>query len=601
MELDQLKEKAAAMPDGPGVYLMKDSAGRVIYIGKAKSLPKRVGTYFQRGAVTVRVGQMVAQVADFDFMVTTTEKEALILENILIKKHKPKYNVILRDDKTYPSLKLSVQEDFPRLEVVRRIQKDGAVYFGPFSSATSMRQTLSLIHRLFPLRQCRRPDVHNVARPCLNFQLGRCLGPCKGHVRLEEYRAMAEEIVLFFQGKNRSLTNDLKQRMQEAADKLEFETAARYRDRLAAVERTLEKQKVVSPDMKDQDVIGLANDRGQTLAVILFIRAGAILGSRPFPLAGDLESGELVESLLGQYYSQDNFIPEEVVVPVPLENRALLQDWLKEKRGRSVALLHPSRGPRRKLLELAAENASTTLAERLRAVDLGVDVLTELKIKLHLSELPRRIECFDLSTLRGEAAVGAMVVMEEGKWLKSDYRRFRIKAASGQDDYAMMAEVLSRRLVKDALPKPDLLLLDGGRGQLGVALAVLQDLKIDDPPPLAGLAKGREGGPDHVWLPGRKNPVDFRNDAPGLMLLMRVRDEAHRYVLAYHHRVRAKAGTKSQLDDITGIGPGRRKELLTHFGSLEAVKAASLEQLTEVKGLSWEIAKRVFDFFHTSP
>ncbi|MBF0531327.1 MAG: excinuclease ABC subunit UvrC, partial [Deltaproteobacteria bacterium] len=512
MELEQLKQKAAAMPDAPGVYLMKDRGGRVIYVGKAKSLPKRVGSYFQRGAVGIRVGIMVSHVADFDFMVTTTEKEALILENILIKKHKPKYNVVLRDDKTYPSLRLNVQEEFPRLEIIRRIHKDGAVYFGPFSSVTAMRQTVALIRRLFPMRQCRRPDVKDTKRACLNYQLGRCLGPCQDHVTAEEYRAMVDQVVLFFQGRNRILTDDLKRRMKEAAEKFEFEQAARYRDRLAAVERTLEKQQVVSPDMKNQDVIGLAMDRGQVLAVILYVRAGAVLGNRIFPLTMVAEPGDIVESLLGQYYGRDNLVPEEVLVPLPLENRALIQEWLKEKRGRPVALLHPVRGPRRKLLDMAADNATTALSERLRAVDLGVDALTELKLKLHLPYFPRRIECFDMSTLRGEAAVGAMVVLEEGKWIKSDYRRFRIKTASGQDDYAMMAEVLNRRLVKEDLPKPDLLLLDGGRGQLGVAMAVVNDLGIVAPPPLAGLAKGRDGEPDHVWLPGRKNPVDFRAD-----------------------------------------------------------------------------------------
>ncbi|MEW5723310.1 MAG: excinuclease ABC subunit UvrC, partial [Thermodesulfobacteriota bacterium] len=538
-DLEKLKEKAAAMPASPGVYLMKDGKGRVIYVGKAKSLPKRVVTYFQKSPASYKTARLVEQIADLDFIVTDTEKEALILENSLIKEHKPRYNVILRDDKTYPLLRLTVQEDWPRLEVVRRIRNDGAEYFGPFSSATAMRRTLRLLRDLFPLRQCRRPDPRTAGRPCLNHQLGRCLGPCGGHAGNEEYRALVEEVILFFKGRNKALTGRLEEKMKEAAGRLDFEAAARYRDRLAAVERTLERQKVVSPDLADVDVIGLARDRGQVLAVILFIRRGALLGSRSISLKGETGGDvEVVESLLTQYYGGENFIPDEVLAPAPLENQALIQDWLGEARGRAaspgghaglkaVRVHSPVRGPKRKLVDLAGQNAATALAEKLRAADLGADALVELQMKLGLAAPPRRIEAYDLSTLRGDAPVGAMVVLDEGRWAKENYRRFKIKTASGRDDYAMMAEVLGRRLVKEELPRPDLMLLDGGRGQLGVALAVIEDLKIADPPPLAGLAKGREGEADRVWLPGRKNPVDFRSDAPGLLLLMRVRDEAH--------------------------------------------------------------------------
>jgi excinuclease ABC subunit C len=595
-DLERLKEKAAAMPDSPGVYQMKDASGRIIYVGKAKSLPKRVSSYFQKSGHSYRIADMVSKVHDVDFIVTDTEQEALILENTLIKKHKPKYNVILRDDKTYPSLRLNVQDTYPRLEVVRRVKKDGAVYFGPFSSATAMRKTLALVQRIFPLRQCKRPDVKAVDRPCLNHELGRCLGPCGDHATPEEYRAVVDEVIMFFQGRNQGLVDIIKKRMQEAAERLDFEAAARYRDRLTYINRTLEKQKVVSSDLKDRDVIGLAHDRGQNLAVILYVRRGAVHGSRNLPLgAGAEANAETLESLISQYYGKDTFVPEEVLLPAPIENQELLQDWLSEKKGRVVKILWPQRGDKKKLVDLAAENAATALTERLRAVDLGADALYELQRKMGLPNLPRRIEGYDMSTLRGQAAVGAMVVLEDGHWQKSDYRRYRIKNASGQDDYAMMSEVLTRRLAKDDLPRPDLMLLDGGRGQLGMALAVVRDLNIENPPPMAGLAKGKEGDADKVYLPGRVNPVDFRADNPGLLLLMRIRDESHRYVRTFHHRIRAKDAAHSELEDIPGVGPGRRKKLLTYFGSMENIKKASLTDLEAV--LSHPVAQAVLDHF----
>lgn len=595
-DLERLKEKAAAMPDSPGVYQMKDASGRIIYVGKAKSLPKRVSSYFQKSGHSYRIADMVSKVHDVDFIVTDTEQEALILENTLIKKHKPKYNVILRDDKTYPSLRLNVQDPYPRLEVVRRVKKDGAVYFGPFSSATAMRKTLALVQRMFPLRQCKRPDVKAVDRACLNHQLGRCLGPCGDYATPEEYRAVVDEVIMFFQGRNQGLVDAVKKRMQEAAARLDFEAAARYRDRLAYINRTLEKQKVVSSDLKDRDIIGLAHDRGQNLAVVLYVRRGAVFGSRNLPLgAGAEANAETLESLISQYYGKDTFVPDEILLPAHIENEELLQSWLSEKKGRSVKILWPQRGDKKKLVDLAAENAATALAERLRAVDLGTDALYELQRKMGLPSLPRRIEGYDMSTLRGQAAVGAMVVLEEGRWQKSDYRRYRIKNASGQDDYAMMSEVLTRRLSKDDLPRPDLMLLDGGRGQLGMAMAVVRDLNIENPPPMAGLAKGKEGDADKVYLPGRVNPVDFKADNPGLLLLMRVRDESHRYVRTFHHRIRAKDAAQSGLENIPGIGPGRRKKLLTYFGSVDNIKKASLADLEAV--LPSPAAQAVLDYF----
>ena len=599
MDREKLKLKAGELPDESGVYLMKDSRGRIIYIGKAKFLRKRVISYFQKSTFGFKTENLVAKIADLEFILTDNEKEALILENSLIKRHKPRYNARLKDDKTHPYLQLTMQDAYPRLAVVRRIKKDGSMYFGPFSSTAAMRKTLRLVQRLFPLRQCRRHELKKVDRPCLNYELGRCSAPCAGLISREDYLALVDEVCLFFKGKNKKLTETLKIKMLDASRRLDFENASKYRDRLNDVEKTLERQKMVSTDMKDQDIIGLAQDRGQILVAMQFVRRGIFLGSRNFYLSAAAGSpGEMIESLLGQYYGFDHLIPDEVLSSVDLESGDALQDWLSEKRGRKVRVKRPMRGQKKNLVELAVANAETALAERLRAADLGAEALFEIQKKLELPDLPQRIEGFDLSNLRGDSPVGAMVVLDDGGWSKSDYRRFRIKTASGQDDYAMMYEIIDRRLRKEDLPRPDLMLLDGGRGQLGMALAVIKDLNIEDPPPLAGLAKGKEGRPDHVYRPGRKNPINFRPGSPGLLLLMRVRDEAHRFVQAYHHRLRGKNSTRSTLENISGIGPARRKALLRHFNSVEAVKKASVGEIAEVSGVSRHAAESVYHFFH---
>ena len=594
-----LKTKAAELPDAPGVYLMKDERGRIIYVGKAKSLHHRVTTYFQEGGLTFRAAGLAPRIHDFETLRTDTEKEAFLLENSLIKRHRPRYNVYLRDDKTYPYIRLDVSAPFPRLEVVRRTKPDGAAYFGPFSSASSMRQTLRLVQRLFPLRQCRRDDIAAVERPCLNHQLGRCSAPCAGLISPEDYRALVDEVVLFFQGRNQTLTKSLEEKMREAARRLDFETAGRYRDRLRAVTRTLEQQKMVLIDARDLDVIGLARERGQSQAALLFIRRGVLLGHRNVPLgATEAPDEEAAASLLGQYYGQDHLVPDEILVPVALEDAALLEEWLSQKKGRKVELHHPVRGPKRRLVELAETNAGAALAERLRSAELGLEAQTDLMHRLNLPAPPRRIEAFDLSTHQGDTPVGAMVVLEERTWCKADYRRFRIQSASGRDDYAMMYEVLRRRLTKDDLPLPDLLLLDGGRGQLAMAQAVIRDLGLAETPPLAALAKGQEGAPDHVYLPGRKNPVGFKPGAPGLLLLMRVRDEAHRFVISYHRRSRRLKSVRSVLENIPGVGPARRKALLVRFGSIEAIQAASLDELAAAPGMNAGVARAVYSFFH---
>jgi len=599
IDSSKLKVKAQALPDHPGVYLMKDSQGRVIYVGKARSLQKRVLSYFQKGQLSLKTSRLINRIADLECIQTDTEKEALILENSLIKKYQPRYNINLRDDKTYPYIRLNVADPYPHLAVVRRVKRDGAIYFGPFSSASSMRRTMRLIQRLFPLRQCRRANVKAVDRPCLNYQLGRCRAPCVGHISQADYRALVEEVILFFEGRNKKLTALLHRKMEESSKRMDYESAAWYRDRLADVKRTLERQKMVSLDVKDQDVIGLTQDRGQMMAVMLFIRQGVVLGRRNFNLgAAEASPEEVVESLLSQYYSFDQMIPDEILAPVMPEHAEVLQDWLREKKGRAVNFKCPVRGAKRKLVDLASANAAAALAEKFRTAELGAEVQLEIQKKLKLPEIPNRIEAFDLSTLQGDAPVGAMIVLEGRTWCKSDYRRFKIKSSSGQDDYAMMYEVISRRLLKEGLKRPDLMLLDGGRGQLSMAMAVMRDLKIENPPPLAGLAKGRDGEPDRVYLPGRKNPVSFRPGAPGLLFLMRIRDEAHRYAQAYHHRLRRTKGVRSVLDQIPGVGPARRKALLKRFGSLQAIKTATVDELAATESINRNIAQNVYGFFH---
>lgn len=584
-KIERLKHQALNLPAAPGVYLMKNKNSQVIYVGKAKLLPRRVGSYFQRPNLTPRLSLMIGQVEDFDFLVTATEKEALILENSLIKKYRPKFNVILRDDKTYPSLRLALKEDFPRLEIVRKVKKDGAAVFGPFPSGHALKETLWLLRRLFPLRQCRRPEVKNTARPCLNYQLGRCLGPCRPEVTPEEYRRLCDQVVMFFQGRHQALIARMTKDMKTASENLEFEKAAKIRDRLNSVSRTLERQAVAQVDDKDQDVFSLVERGGQALAAVMHLRGGLVLGHEPLNLAGagvapdDLN--EMLAELISRYYSRDTYIPHEVLLPTPLEEqeRLLLEEWLGGLKGRQVRLTHPQRGPKRRLLNIAVQNALAALEEKLKKAGREQAARDELKARLRLPGPPERLECFDLSHWQGRSAVAGMVVMENGQWRKAHFRRFKIKQARGGDDYAGLREVIARRYRHEDWPRPDLLLIDGGKGQLASALAAFRQLDLT-PPPLAAIAEAREAGQiDRIFIPNRKNPVDLAKGSPGLSLLIRLRDEAHRYAGDYQRRLRGAELVKSPLSQVVGLGPKRRKELLDAFGSWEKVGQASLEEI----------------------
>jgi excinuclease ABC subunit C len=564
---------------------MSDRHAQVIYVGKAKILPRRVVGYFQKGSLSPRVALMVSQIESFEVVVVKTEKEALILENSLIKKHRPRFNVILRDDKTYPSLRLNFHEPYPFLEIVRRPVKDGSIIYGPFPSSGALKETLRLANRFFPLRKCRRPEVKKIDRPCLNYQMGRCVGPCRPEMGQDEYRAIAERVRQFFRGQTQGLKEDLVKTMKRAAEALDFEAAAKARDRLKDLETTLERQAVAKAGDGDRDIWGLAVRDGLAQAAVLTVREGVVTGCRPVWAEGEA-AGQILFSLVTQYYGQGHFLPPEIWLPVDLgQEREALEEWLaalgqkaKVGSGRGEA------GAR--LLAMAEENARVSLEERLEKTLRAQGALAELKARLGLEIIPRRLECFDLAHLQGEATTAGMAVMEDGELKKDAYRRFKIKTQTGGDDYAGLREALSRRFdpAKDPFkwPKPDLLLIDGGRGHLTAALSAFAELGVE-PPPLAGIAKDREsGGPDRIFKPNRKNPVDLNPGSAGLLLLARLRDEAHRYCRSYHHFLRSKNMVESLFDGLSGLGPVRRKALLGRFASLEELAKAKDAEILAV-------------------
>jgi len=599
--LAELEKNAGNIPASPGVYLMKSKTGEIIYVGKAKDLRARLRTYFRDGDSRYSVQFLMKRVADVDFIVTNNEKEALLLENTLIKQHKPRYNIRLKDDKTYLSLRLDRREDFPRLTIVRRYKRDGALYFGPYSSAAAVRDTLRTIQEIFPIRRCPNHVFKNRTRPCLNYQIGRCTGPCCDLISKEEYHKLVDEVVLFLKGRNDDLVKELKGCMERASAALEFERAARLRDRLSAIEQTLEKQQAVSAAGFDRDVFGLYSADSEVHIKVLFIRDGKLIetGSYTFRRK-QMTVRELFSSFIAQFYSADRDVPTEILVPVDVEDAGLLEEVLTERRGRKVAIHCPKRGEKLRLVEMAAKNAEDTALARRAAADLESSGLMALGEKLRLPDVPSRIECVDISNIGGTDAVGSLVTFDDGKPNKSRYRRYRIRSVSGADDYGMMKEVLTRRytraLAEDDLP--DLLIVDGGKGQLSIAVAVLRELGVEGLA-VAALAKpAHEGERDKVFLPGRKNPVTFPSSSPALHLLQRIRDEAHRFAVTYHRKVRDRSRLQSVLTDIPGVGEKRKRALLAHFGSLERVKQASVEELGAVPGLPDSLARRVYLYLH---
>ncbi len=612
-----LEEKAKNFPDAPGVYLMKNARGKVIYVGKAKSLKKRVRSYFLAGD-DGRVWSpfLAAHVADVECIVTDTEKEAIILEDSAIKQHAPRYNIKLKDDKSFLRLKLTMRDDYPRLYITRKVKRDGALYFGPYSSARAARETYRVVNNYFMLRKCSNVTFNSRERPCIYYDMHKCFGPCCGLVDEETYGALVRNVVAFLQGKSDELIQSLRERMQESSDRLDFELAARYRDQIRALEKTVERQKVVAGDETDRDVFGLWRDDGSLDVAVLIVRKGKLVGSEPYHFHEiKVPTEEALGSLLTQFYSGGRPAPKEVLLPLAPENAEAFEQWLSDKKGERVSVAVPMRGEKRRLLEMARLNARTVSEERQRAALAETDALEELQRALRLRSRPERIEAFDMSNISGELAVGSMVVFEDGRPKKADYRRFKVRTVEGADDYAMMREVLTRHMRRATTegPMPSLIIVDGGKGQLNVVLSVFEELQIIDQDAI-GIAKEKiryrhkseiaVKDADKIYVPHRKDPILLRPGSASLRLLQQIRDEAHRFAITYHKKLRSKRQTHSALDDIRGVGPRRRTALLKRFGSARRLAEASEEEIASVAGISPALAREIklaLDRAHEAP
>jgi len=603
--MNLLEQKIESLPNSSGVYLFKDRKGTVLYVGKAGNIRHRVASYFQRaGEKDAKTLALLEKVADIETIVTDTEKEALILEDHLVKEHHPRYNIKLRDDKRYPCLRLSIEEDFPTLSIVRRIKKDRSVYFGPYPSATSLKETLKLIRRLFPIRTCRHTKFSNRTRPCINYEMERCSGPCCGKIGPVQYGEIIRQARMFLEGRNRDLIESLKKRMEEESERLHFEKAARIRDQIKHIEKVIEKQSIVSRDFIDRDVIGFHRQDHRAAVYSLFIRAGKLLGGKGFNFSSiSLPDEEILSSFLRQYYREDRFIPEQILIPRPIPEKNLSEGWLTELKGQRVHILVPRKGAKRRLLEMAAENAEKFLHREADLEEKKENLLLNLRESLRLGIIPKRIEAFDISNLQGGQAVGSMVTFEDGKPNKDRYRHFKIKTVEGADDYGMMYEVILRRYKKAVEEKkfPDLVLIDGGRGQLNVAQEVFKELGIKGVD-LLSLAKARRVGhaetsDEKVFHPQYKEPITLGKQSPLLRFLDQIRDEAHRFAITYHKKVRQREAIHSVLGEIPGIGKTRQRELLKYFGSVEKIKEATLEELGRVPKMTPKSARSVYDFF----
>jgi len=602
-----LEEKLKNLPEQPGVYLMKDAKGQIIYVGKAVNLKNRVRSYFSsQHPDSPKTRLLVANIRDLDFIITDSEIEALILESNLIKKHKPRFNIRLTDDKYWPFLRVTVNEAYPRLEVTRKVRKDGARYFGPYTSAGAVHETLRLLKSIFPLRSCKQSDFSRQTRPCLNSHIGRCLAPCAQIISQADYRKMIDEVIQFLEGRQESLVKSLKEKMAEAAENLNFEKAAELRDQIQAIESIIAKQKVMSGRLGDLDVFHYARSLNITCVQVLYIRGGKLLGKDHFFLEGTegMESGEVLGSFLPQYYSKVESIPPQILLPEPVQDQQVLQDWLAGKREGKVELKVPRQGEKKALLELAAKNAVETLqqelAQREAKKQTTQEALSQIAEALQLPREPQRIECYDISHVQGAETVASMVVFEQGRPSPGQYRRFKIKTVEGVDDFASMTEVIYRRFQRARAGDekfaalPDLVIIDGGKGQLSAARAAMVDLGYGDIPAV-GLAKENEW----LFLEHSPDPLILPRQSQGLYLLQRVRDEAHRFAVTYHRLLRGKRNLASALDEIPGIGPRRKEALLKHFGlSLKRISNASLAELQEVEGMTAEAARAVWEYFH---
>ena len=594
--MDTYESKIRDAPRAAGVYIMKDKDGRAIYVGKAKDLRSRIRAYFGGTDARYMIPFLVSRIHDMEFIITETEKEALILENNLIKEHRPRYNVNFRDDKAYFNIRINLTDPFPRFQLVRRVKRDGARYFGPYPSGASAKETLRFLQQIFPLRTCRDQELKSRERACLEYQMRRCSAPCIGLIDGEAYHRLAKDGVAFLEGRGNKLLADLRSRMDSATEHLDFEEAAILRDRIAAIEKTLEKQRIVSMSFKDQDVFGLYREGNLTQICVLYIRNGKLIGKKAFPLFKiRIDTQEILSSLLKQYYDGEVFIPGEIIVPDDMEDRTVMEEWLAEKRGKRVSIVVPKRGQGMDLLRIARRNAENICkTEYLFKAD-PEETISMLARHLLLRNLPERIECFDISNIGGQYAVGSMVTFVAGDPWKRGYRRFKIKTVVGADDYGMMHEVLRRRY-ESRENLPDLIMVDGGKGQLGVAVSVLRDLGIEGVDVIS-LAKGEKG--DMVYLSGRKDSLCLSRLPACLFLLQRVRDEAHRFAVSYYRNVKEKKDFQSVLDEIPGIGEDRKRALLTFFGDIKKIREASVEALQQVEGIGRKTAEKIHAFLRT--
>ena len=609
-KLFDIQEELKKLPPSPGVYIMHDSRDEIIYVGKAISLRNRVRQYFQssRGK-SAKILQMVSRIERFEYIVTDSELEALVLENNLIKENRPRYNTMLRDDKTYPYIKVTVRDPFPRIFMTRQLKKDKAKYFGPFSSAGAVRDTLDLMYRIFRLRNCSRVLPRDIGkeRPCLNYHIHQCGAPCSGFISPEEYRKNVDAALEFLNGRFDPVLERLKNEMAQAAEGMEFERAAELRDLLRSVEHVAQKQKITSEGMEDRDIIALARDEREAVVQVFFVREGRMMGREHHYLhvAVEEDSAEIVESFVKQFYSGTPFLPREIWLQQPLPDEQLLTEWLSEKRGSKVTLKVPKKGQKERMMELAERNAATVLEkdrERLKREEAkSVGAVQEIEKLTGLRDI-HRMEAFDISNISGVESVGSMVVFEDGRPKKSDYRKFRIRTVTGPDDYASMREVLTRRLTHSLEQKddhfmklPDLIMMDGGRGQVNIALGVLKELDLDIP--VCGMVKDDRHRTRALWYSDAEVPIDTHSE--GFRLVTRIQDEAHRFAIEYHRSLRSKDQVRSVLDDIPGIGAVRRRALMRYFEGIDAIREADEAELRAVPEMNAAAAKAVYEYFHS--
>jgi len=611
----RITEKLKNLPDKPGVYLMKDETGKVIYVGKAVSLKNRVRQYFQKTRSRhVKVAAMVNKAADFEYIITDGEIEALVLEANLIKRYRPYYNILLRDDKHYPYVRIDINDPFPRLEVVRRVRNDGAKYFGPYIAAHAVNSVMDALAKTFPLRTCKkdftRPGRKN-ERPCINYEMGRCLAPCAGKVSSEAYRRIIQEVIAFLSGKGEKLIRRLTADMEKASREMEYEKAASLRDNIRDLKRIMEKQAASFPDLNDKDIFALDMAEGEAVVMGFFIRKGKLNhAERYFISCPDENENDVMANVLKQHYTANPYIPKSVYLNVEPAEKELIAAWLSRTAGGRVAVKVPQRGDNRRLADMAKKNARETLLKKLsrkrQEKDRTEGTMKELQEVLHIGYPVRRIECFDISNIQGTDAVGSMVVFADGKPDKKEYRRFRIKTVEGPDDFKSMSEVIGRRFrrgleeIRESGVKesgfahlPELVIVDGGKGQLNAAVEALTALGMEDMP-VIGLAKRFE----EVFLPGQRRPLRLDRRSNALKLMQRIRDEAHRFAIAYHRNLRGSHVKKSVLDDIRGIGPARKKALVRRFGSVDGVKNATLDALIKTERMDTAAARAVYGYFH---